>query len=119
MKVVDESEDRPDLARRGEVKYAVDHADVDAIRSVLCGSCQQMVHNKRISKVRSIYFDDATLSACRANIDGVWASAANCVYAGTMLPNRAVTSSSKSNGAKTKSPASIDYRCIHPSRFTI
>jgi hypothetical protein len=71
MKVVDESADRPDLARRREVKYAVDGADVDAIRSVLGGSCQQVVHNQRVSKVRSIYFDDITLSACRANIDGL------------------------------------------------
>ena len=71
MKVVDESADRPDLARRREVKYAVDRADVDAIRSVLRGSCQQVIHSKRVSKVRSIYFDDVTLSACRANIDGL------------------------------------------------
>lgn len=69
--VVDQTAERSDLAKRAEIKYALPHVDVDKLRSHLAGNCRQLVHNNRVSVVRSIYFDDASLSACRANLDGI------------------------------------------------
>lgn len=61
---------RADIARRKEVKFAFPAADVAKLRRMLtCGS-RTVAHNESVSTVRSIYFDDLQLSACRANLDG-------------------------------------------------
>ena len=71
FQLVDESSRRPDLARRKEIKFAVPRADVDKLRHIFTGGCRAIAHNEAISTVRSVYFDDLRLSACRANIDGI------------------------------------------------
>ncbi|MGI9474687.1 MAG: polyphosphate polymerase domain-containing protein [Rubripirellula sp.] len=68
--VVD-AETREDLVSRREVKYAIDRVDVGKLRRLLDGNCERLVHNHKVSLVRSIYFDDAQLSACRANLNGL------------------------------------------------
>lgn len=62
---------RKDLASRREVKYTVPDADLGKLRSILDANCHRLVHNERVSTVRSIYFDDVRLSACRANLAGL------------------------------------------------
>lgn len=69
--VTDQTAERKDLAKRAEIKYALPGVDIDKLRSHLAGNCRQLVHNNRVSVVRSIYFDDESLSACRANLDGI------------------------------------------------
>lgn len=69
--VVDEGSSRSDLATRREVKYLLPKADVAKLRRLLDGNCRRLIHNHRISTVRSIYFDDLRLSACRANLLGL------------------------------------------------
>ena len=68
--VVD-AETRRDLASRREVKYAVENVDIGKLRQLLDGNCERLVHNHKVSSVRSIYFDDAKLSACRDNLNGL------------------------------------------------
>lgn len=62
---------RSDLASRREVKFTLPGADLGKLRDVLDMNCRRLVHNDPISTVRSIYFDDVRLSACRANLAGV------------------------------------------------
>ena len=62
---------RSDLASRREVKFTLPGADLAKLRAVLDANCRRLVHNDRVSTVRSIYFDDVRLSACRANLAGV------------------------------------------------
>jgi hypothetical protein len=69
--VIDEGTSRRDLASRREVKFALAHMDVGKLRSLLETNCRRLIHNQRVSVVRSIYFDDFQLSACRANLNGV------------------------------------------------
>lgn len=71
FQLVDESSTRPDLARRKEIKFTVPRADVDKLRHIFTGGCRAIAHNEAVSTVRSVYFDDLRLSACRANIDGL------------------------------------------------
>ncbi len=71
FEVVDAGATRRDLARRREVKYAISRMDVGKLRRVLEANCRRLIHNERVSVVRSIYFDDLRLSACRANLDGL------------------------------------------------
>ena len=71
FRVVEDDVVRTDLASRREVKYVFPCGDVAKLRGLLNGSGRRLVHNKPVSTVRSIYFDDVQLSACRANIDGV------------------------------------------------
>ena len=59
-----------DMSRR-EVKFALTHADSTKVRSILEVNCQRIVHHGPFSTVYTIYFDDARLSACRENLDGV------------------------------------------------
>lgn len=66
-----DAETREDLVSRREVKYAIENVDVGKLRQLLDGNCNRLVHNHPISRVRSIYFDDAQLSACRANLNGL------------------------------------------------
>jgi hypothetical protein len=62
---------RRDLASRKEIKFSYRHADVGKLRHLLAANCRRLIHNKPLSMVRSIYFDDARFSACRANLDGI------------------------------------------------
>lgn len=71
FEVVDSSASRPDLMQRKELKFIVPRGDVAKLRRILTGSCRAVAHNEAISTVRSVYFDDARLSALRANIDGL------------------------------------------------
>ncbi len=70
FELIDASEQREDLASRREVKFAFEDMDVRKLRRLLEANCRRLVHNAPVSEVRSIYFDDAQLSACRANLDG-------------------------------------------------
>ena len=71
MQAIDETSERQDLAVRSEIKYAIPNVDVGKLRSHLDGNCRRLIHNRPVSVVRSVYFDDAQLSAMHANIDGV------------------------------------------------
>ena len=71
LKVVNEREVRTDLASRREVKFAIEGADVHKLRGLLRQRCRRLSHNLSVSKVNSVYFDDASLSACRANLNGL------------------------------------------------
>ena len=71
LTVLDESEVRRDLAERRETKFVFENTDVKTIRSFLQGSSKRLVHNRPVSIVRSVYFDDVCLSACHANLDGL------------------------------------------------
>jgi len=70
FRVVDYGESRHDLVSRMEVKYLLPNADTSKLRTVLLGRCRQQIHNERVSVVHSLYFDDARLSACYANLNG-------------------------------------------------
>jgi len=69
--LVGEDTTRKDLAVRRETKYLLPHADIGKLRSLLKGNTRRLVHNEPVSTVRSIYFDDALLSDCQANLDGI------------------------------------------------
>ena len=71
FKVKDSSTSRSDLFRRKEIKFALSCADVEKLRHVFLGSCQQVTHKSTVSQVRSLYLDNALLSSCRAHADGV------------------------------------------------
>ncbi|MBC8289772.1 MAG: polyphosphate polymerase domain-containing protein [Planctomycetes bacterium] len=71
FRVVDSGEFRSDLALRREAKYALHGTDVGKVRDVLAGNLRRQIHNERVSRVRSIYFDDPGLSCCRANLAGL------------------------------------------------
>ena len=71
FKIIGSQTTRSDLASRREVKFVVPGTDLGKLRSILDANCRRLVHNDRISTVRSIYFDDVRLSACQANLAGV------------------------------------------------
>jgi hypothetical protein len=71
FEVIDAGSSRADLKRRRELKFTLYRADVRKLRVLLEGSGRRQVHNEPISTVNSVYFDDANLSACRANLDGL------------------------------------------------
>lgn len=62
---------REDLASRQEVKFVVSHTDVATLRGLLETNGRRLVHNKPVSTVRSIYFDDVQLNSCHANLGGI------------------------------------------------
>ena len=62
---------RSDLEVRREVKFTLPGADLGKLRDILDANCRRLIHNDQISTVRSIYFDDVRLSACRANLAGL------------------------------------------------
>ena len=66
-----EKKQRIDLQVRREIKYILSNTDLGKIRTLLKGSCNQVVYNKEVSVVRSIYFDDWRLTMCQANLDGI------------------------------------------------
>lgn len=61
---------RASLGRR-ETKFPLHHADVVALQRVLESNCVPVFYNHAVSTVRSVYYDDPRLTACRANLDGV------------------------------------------------
>ena len=63
LKLIDAGTIRNDLTRRREIKYAFAGMDVVKLRRLLAANCRRLIHNHQVSVVRSIYFDDATLSA--------------------------------------------------------
>lgn len=67
----DERAERRDLASRSETKFLFSGGDVAAVRAVLRRSAEPIVYAGAVSTVRSVYFDDARLAACRANLDGL------------------------------------------------
>lgn len=71
FRVVDFGTTRSDLATRKEIKFNYEGADLGKFRRLLETNCRRLVHNNPVSVVRSIYFDDLGLSACRANLDGI------------------------------------------------
>lgn len=71
LNLIDESETRRDLAERRETKFVFEETDVNTIRALMQGNSKRLVHNRPVSIVRSIYFDDVNLSACHANLDGL------------------------------------------------
>jgi hypothetical protein len=71
FKIRDYGISRSDLAARKEIKYTLSHADLGKLRTLLSANCRRLIHNEPISTVRSIYFDDPRLSACRANLHGL------------------------------------------------
>ena len=56
---------------RHEVKFAVSDVDPGKLRAILDANCRRVSHHQSTSRVVSLYFDDAELSSCRANLDGV------------------------------------------------
>ncbi len=71
FRAMDQATSRSDLASRREVKFTLPGADLGKLRGLLSGNCRRLTYNRAVSTVRSIYFDDVRLSACRANLDGV------------------------------------------------
>ncbi len=69
--LIDTGELRSDLVRRREIKYTIEGMDVGRLRRLLEINCRRLIYNEPVSVVRSIYFDDVRLSACRANLDGL------------------------------------------------
>ncbi|MCA9148889.1 MAG: VTC domain-containing protein [Planctomycetales bacterium] len=66
----DETALRADLATRHETKYGLT-ADVATVRRLLLRNTRQEVYSGPVSVVRSVYFDDASLAACKANLQGL------------------------------------------------
>jgi hypothetical protein len=56
---------------RREVKFALPDTDLGKLRSILEVNCHRITHRHKTSLVSSLYFDDARLSACHENIEGV------------------------------------------------
>lgn len=71
FQIVDDGKSRSDLLSRTELKFTLPNSDLGKIRKLLSGTCRAVSHNRRVSEVYSLYFDDAQLSACHANIDGL------------------------------------------------
>lgn len=71
FEVIDYGESRNDLRSRTEVKFTLQWPDLGKLRKGLASACRLVSHNEQVSTVRSLYFDDASLSACRANLDGL------------------------------------------------
>ena len=55
---------------RCEVKFSLPNVDAGKFRAILDVNCRRVRYARATSRICSIYFDDAALSACRANFDG-------------------------------------------------
>jgi len=56
---------------RHELKFVFPGADADTIALLLTGAARPLVHGEgEVSRVNSVYYDDANLSACRESIAG-------------------------------------------------
>ncbi len=71
LELVDVDSHRLDLARRRELKFTLYHPDLGSLRRLLEGNGKRQVFRRNVSTVRTVYFDDALLSACHANLDGL------------------------------------------------
>lgn len=71
FRVIDTFTARSDLAQRKEIKFLLPAADVGKLRRLLMRNCRPIVHNRPVSEVYSVYFDDLRLAACHANLDGL------------------------------------------------
>lgn len=71
FEITDYGESRSDLQTRTEVKYTLRHPDFGKLRKALASACRTISHNEAVSTVRSLYYDDHSLSACRANLNGL------------------------------------------------
>lgn len=71
IEVIDVGACRTDLTSRRELKFVVSAAHLDPLRRLLEGNGRRQIFNGEVSLVHSLYFDDATLSACRANLNGL------------------------------------------------
>jgi VTC domain len=71
FQLIDDGLSRTDLAERRETKFTFDRHDLVAVRKLLESNSRRLVHNQPVSTVRSLYLDDARLSACHANLDGL------------------------------------------------
>jgi len=71
FELIGEDITRKDLAIRRETKFILPNADVGKFRRLMEGNGRRLVHNKPVSTVRSIYFDDPLLGDCTANLDGI------------------------------------------------
>jgi hypothetical protein len=71
FELVDLTKTRADLSRRRELKFVLTCLDLEPLRRLLEGNGQRQIFNGQVSIVRSVYFDDAQRSACRANVDGL------------------------------------------------
>lgn len=60
----------PSAELRREVKFALPEGDVAALRSILDVNCRRVRFRGETSRVASLYFDDARLSACHDNVEG-------------------------------------------------
>ncbi|MEQ1903286.1 MAG: polyphosphate polymerase domain-containing protein [Pirellulaceae bacterium] len=69
--VEDQGEKRSDLRKRTESKFLIPGADIESIRQILKQRFEPQTHGHKFSTVRSLYFDDPRLSACRANLEGL------------------------------------------------
>ncbi len=81
--VLDQTEKRLDLAERREVKFVLEGSDIGSVRRVLETNTRRQIHNHKVSTVRSVYFDDACLSAVRPTWMA-WELVASCVCVGTI-----------------------------------
>ena len=57
-------------SERTELKFALPRADLGKVERILEVNCRRVSYRNRTSRVSSLYFDDARLSACRENVDG-------------------------------------------------
>ena len=71
FEVIDAGSSCADLKRRKELKFTIPRADVQKLRVLLERSGRRQTYNRDISTVNSVYFDDASLSTCQANLDGL------------------------------------------------
>ncbi|MEZ5963832.1 MAG: polyphosphate polymerase domain-containing protein [Planctomycetota bacterium] len=71
VQVFDEGVARADFAARVESKFVFSKVDVAALRHALLRLATPIRYAGRVSLVRSVYFDDPRLSACRANLAGI------------------------------------------------
>ncbi|MHC4991096.1 MAG: VTC domain-containing protein, partial [Planctomycetota bacterium] len=71
ISLLDDGASRSDLVMRREVKYVFTQHDVATLRRILLRCCRPIRYAGPVSTVRSIYFDDPELGACRANLDGI------------------------------------------------
>jgi hypothetical protein len=61
---------RSSESERVEIKFALPRADLGKLETILEVNCRRISYRNRTSRVKSLYFDDARLSACHENLDG-------------------------------------------------
>lgn len=69
--MLDDGGSRHDRTLRRELKFVFPGQDVATLRRLLTGACRPIRYAGPVSFVRSVYFDDPTLTAARNNLAGV------------------------------------------------